>query len=90
MTSAKSFIIDGLKTELILGLRDLQRHKCVIDLQTKKLWTTPVESAIIHLNSGKLWGISQNGSTKLTHEAETKEAVHQILEKFGKKTKQRL
>ena len=26
------FIIDGLKTEMILGLRDLQKHICVIDL----------------------------------------------------------
>ena len=77
-------IIDGLKTEMIFGLRDLQKHNCVIDLQTNQLWTAPVESAIIPLNSGKLWGTSQNGNTKPTHEAETKEAVHQILEKVGK------
>ena len=76
-------IIDGLKTEMILGLRDLQKHNCVIDLQTNQLWTAPVESAIIPLNSGKLWGTSQNSNTKPTHEAETKEAVHQILEKVG-------
>ena len=79
-----SVIIDGLKTEMILGLRDLQKHNCVIDLQTNQLWTAPVESAIIPLNSGKLWGTSQNGNTKPTHEAETKEAVRQILEKVGK------
>ena len=77
-------IIDGLKTEMILGLRDLQKHNCVNDLQTNQLWTAPVESAIIPLNSGKLWGTSQNSNTKPTHEAETKEAVHQILEKVGK------
>ena len=51
-------IIDGLKTEMILGLRDLQKHNCVIDLQTNQLWTASVESAIIPLNSGKLWGTS--------------------------------
>ena len=77
-------IIDGLKMEMILGLRDLQKHNCVIDLQINQLWTAPVESAIIPLKSGKLWGTSQNGNTKPTHEAETKEAVHQILEKVGK------
>ena len=77
-------IIDGLKTEMILGLRDLQKHNCVIDLQTNQLWIAPVESAIIPLNSGKLWGTSQNGNTKPTHEAETKEAIQQILEKVGK------
>ena len=70
---------------MILGLKDLQKHNCVIDLQTKQLWAAPVESAIIPLNSGKLWGTSQNGNRKPTHEAETKEAVHQILEKVGKK-----
>ena len=31
-----------------------------------------------------MWGTSQNGNTKPTHEAETKEAVHQILEEVGK------
>ena len=69
---------------MILGLRDLQKHNCVIDLQTNQLWTAPVESAIIPLNCGKLWGTSQNGNTRPTHEAETKEAVHLILEKVGK------
>ena len=29
-------IIDGLKTELILRLRDLQKHICVIDLQNNQ------------------------------------------------------
>ena len=78
-------IIDGLKTEMISGHRDLQKHKCVLDLQTNQFWTAPVESAIIPLNNGKLWETSQNGFMKPTHEAETKEAVHQILENVGKK-----
>ena len=50
-------IIDGLKTEMIPGLRDLQKYKCVIKLQTNQLWTA---AAIISLNSEKLWGTWQN------------------------------
>ena len=45
-------IIDGLKTEMILGPRDLQKYNCVTDLQTSQLWTAPVESAIVPLDSG--------------------------------------
>ena len=57
----------------------------MINLQTYQLWTTTVESAIVPLNSGKLWGTSQKSNTKPTHEAEKKEAVNQILETIGKK-----
>ena len=47
-----------------------------------------MESAIITLNSEKLSRTSQNGDTKTTHVAETKEAVNQILEKIGEKKDQ--
>ena len=46
-------ITDGLKTEMTLGLKDLQKHYCVIDLRTNQLWTYPEESAISPLNSEK-------------------------------------
>ena len=45
---------DGRKTEMILGRRDLQEKTCVVDLQTNQMWTAPVASAIIPLNSEKM------------------------------------
>ena len=44
-----------------------------------------MESAILPLNSGKLWTSSENGNTKPPQEAETMEVVNQILERVGKK-----
>ena len=70
---------------MILGVSDLQKDNGVIDLQTNQLWTTPVESAIEPLYSGKLWRTSRSGNTKPTHEAEKKEDVNQILVRVGKK-----
>ena len=81
-------IVDWLKTEMVLGFRVLQKHNCVIGLQTNQLWTTPLESNIIPLNSGNFWGKLQNGNRKPTHEAEAKKAVNEILEKVSKKRDQ--
>ena len=45
--------LDVFKTEMVLGLRDLQKHNCVIGLRTNQLWTTPIMSAIASLSSLK-------------------------------------